>query len=132
MSQPHTNPADGPQLERALQPGHPEFEEYRARIQIDQLVAMEAVQSFNGVGVEITARVKNNTGRTIRGLEMRGAILDRQDSVVHERKVVLVPARQTILEIEESINVRILLEGMRKDADRAIPVLEVTAIRFDS
>jgi len=62
---------------------------------------------------------------------MRGAIRDAQNSVVRERTVVVIPARQTILEAYEAINVRILLESIDKDSDRAHQVMEVTGIRFD-
>jgi DNA-binding response OmpR family regulator len=86
---------------------------------------------FNNLAVEITALVKNNTGRKISGSEMRGAIRDAQNSVVRERTVVVIPARQTILEVDEAINVRILLESIDKDSDRAHAVMEVTSIRFD-
>jgi len=62
---------------------------------------------------------------------MRGAIQDAQNSVVRERTVVVIPTRQTILEADEAINVRILLESIDKDSDRAHPVMELAAIRFD-
>jgi len=62
---------------------------------------------------------------------MRGAIRDAQNSVVRERTDVVIPARQTILEAYEAINVRILLESIDKDSDRAHQVMEVTGIRFD-
>ena len=62
---------------------------------------------------------------------MRGAIADAQNSTVRERTVVVIPARQTVLEPDEAINVRVLLEGISKDSERAYPVLEVTGIRFD-
>jgi len=50
---------------------------------------------------------------------------------VRERTVVVIPKRQKILESGETINTRILLDGIDKDSDRAHLLLEVTAIRFD-
>jgi len=120
----------GPRLEGALQAGQPEFEEFRRHIAIDELVGTEKVHPFDTVAVAMTASVRNNTGRSISGLELRGAILDRNNSSVRERTVVVIPQRQTILESGEAINTRILLDGIDKDADRAHLVLEVTAIRF--
>jgi hypothetical protein len=81
--------------------------------------------------VDLTATVKNNTGRTISGLEMRGAILDGQNSTVRERTIMIIPARQTVLEPGEAISVRVLLEGISKDSERAHPAMEVTGVRFD-
>jgi len=120
-----------PRLEKALQPGQAEFEEFRRQIAIEELVGIEKVHPFDTLAVAMTATVRNNTGRNINGLELRGAILDRGNSSVRERTVVVIPGRQKILESGEAINTRILLDGIDKDADRAQLVLEVTAIRFD-
>jgi len=94
-------------------------------------VGTEKVHPFDTLAVAMTATVRNNTGRNISGLELRGAILDRTDSSVRERTVVVIPRIQKILESGEAINTRILLEGIDKDSDRARVVLEVSAIRFD-
>ena len=131
VTQPIVTPNVAPALERALYTGQPEFEQFREQIVIEQVVGKEKVHPLNNLAVEITAVVKNNTGRKISGLEMRGAIRDAQNSVVRERTVVVIPARQTILEPDEAINVRILLESIDKDSDRAHAAMEVTGIRFD-
>jgi hypothetical protein len=119
-----------PRLEGALQPGQPEFEESRRLIAIEQLVGTEKVHPLDNLAVAMTATVRNNTGRNISGLELRGAVLDRENSSVRERTVVVIPQRQKILESGEAINTRILLDGIDKDSDRAHLVMEVTAIRF--
>lgn len=131
VTQPIVTPNVELGLETALYTGQPEFEQFREQIVIEQLVGKEKVHPFNNLAVEVTALVRNNTGRKISGLEMRGAIQDAQNSVVRERTVVVIPARQTILEADEAINVRILLESIDKDSDRAHAVMEVTGIRFD-
>ena len=131
VTQPIVTPNVAPALERALYSGQPDFEQFREQIVIEQVVGKEKVHPLNNLAVEITALVKNNTGRKISGLEMRGAIRDAQNSVVRERTVVVIPARQTILEPDEAINVRILLDSIDKDSDRAHAVMEVTGIRFD-
>lgn len=120
-----------PRLEGALQPGQQEFEEFRRHIAIEQLVGIEKVHPLDTLAVAMTATVRNNTGRNISGLELRGAILDSNNSSVRERRVVVIPQRQKILESGETINTRILLDGIDKDSDRAHLFLEVTAIRFD-
>jgi hypothetical protein len=118
-------------LERALRPGDLEFEQARDQILIEHLVGKEKVHPFNSLDAEVTATVRNGTERTISGLEIRGAIVDSQNSVVRERTVVVIPAQRTALEQDEAINVRILLESINKDSERAHPVLEVTGVRFD-
>jgi|SRR6185503_9170006 len=131
MTRPDANSLVEPRLEGALQSGEPEFEQFRRQIAIEQLVGTEKVHPFDTLAVAMTATVRNNTGRSISGLELRGAILDRENSSVRERTVTVIPRRQKILESGEAINTRILLESIDKDSDRAHLVLEVTAIRFD-
>jgi hypothetical protein len=120
-----------PRLEGALHPGQSEFEESRRQIAIEELVGTEKVHPFDTLAVAMTATVRNNTGRDISGLELRGAILDSKSSSVRERTVVIIPRQQRLLESGEGINTRILLDGIDKDSDRSQLVLEVTAIRFD-
>lgn len=115
----------------ALRPGEPEFEQVRDQIEIAQLLSTEQVHPFNSLAIDLTATVRNNTGRTISGLEMRGAIVDAQNSTVRERTVMVIPARQTALEPGEAIGVCVLLESISKDSERANTVLEVTGVRFD-
>jgi hypothetical protein len=44
---------------------------------------------------------------------------------------MVIPTRQTALEPGEAIGVRVLLESIEKDSERADMVLEVTGVRFD-
>jgi hypothetical protein len=131
MTQSDVSSYTEPRLEGALQPGQAEFEEFRPQIAIEQLVGTEKVHPFDTLAVAMTATVRNNTGRNISGLELRGAILDGKSSRVRERTVVIIPRQQKLLESGEGINTRILLDGIDKDSDRAQLVLEVTGIRFD-
>jgi hypothetical protein len=62
---------------------------------------------------------------------MRGAIVDTQNSTVRERTVMVIPLRQTALEPGEAIGVRVLLENISKDSERADMLLEVTGVRFE-
>lgn len=131
MTRSDVNSYAEPRLEGALQPGAPEFEELRQHIAIERLVGTEKAHPFDTMAVAMTATVRNNTGRPISGLELRGAILDSNNSNVRERTVVVIPHQQKILESGEAISARILLERIHKDSDRAYLVMEVTAMRFD-
>ncbi len=130
MNQP-VNFNSGPRLTTALRPGELEFEQVREQIEIAQLLGTEQAHPFNSLAVDLTATVRNNTGRTISGLEMRGAIVDAQNTTVRERTVMVIPTRQMALEPGEAIGVRVLLEGISKDSERAHPRMEVTGVRFD-
>ncbi len=74
--------------------------------------------------------VRNFTGRTITGLEMRAAVVDLQGQPVKERTVIIIPNRQTELEPNRTLLVPIVIDGMSKEADRANIVMEVAAIKI--
>jgi len=114
-----------------IRPGMPEFEQLREKIVVDQPVAGESTRSPNSFVIEVGATVRNATGRTINGLEIRAGVLDSQHFSVSERTVLIVPARQTALEPDEAIKVRVLLEGIGPAAERLNPLMEVTGIGFD-
>ncbi len=130
-----TRPAVGPPAERrlegAIRPGMPEFEQFREKIVVEQLEAAKVPRPLRAVAVEVNATVRNTTDRTLSGLEMRGVVLDRQRSPHAERTVVIVPARQTALEPGEAIGMRILLEGIHPEAERAGVLMEVSGVRVD-
>jgi hypothetical protein len=118
-------------LEGAIRRGSPGFDELSGRLVVEQLAAAEAPRPLNDRAVEITGTVRNETGRTVTGLELRGVMLDALSTPLRERTVVVVPARQAALEPGEAINVSILLEGVSPEAGRAAHLMEVTGLRFD-
>lgn len=120
-------------LENALRPGSPDFEKYKALITVDKPEATEGVRGIGDVVMRLTTTVRNFTGKTIDGLEMRAAVVDIQGNTVKERTVIVVPNPATSveeLEPNKTLAVPITLEGMSKDADRANIKMEVTAIRI--
>jgi hypothetical protein len=131
MSRPSTSLRIEPRLEGALRPGSAEFDDLSGRVMVEQPAAVERLNPANDRVVELTSTVRNNTGRTIRGLEMRGAVFDAHSAVLRERTVVVIPARQTALEPEEAISVRILLERLNPEAERAGVLMEVTGVNVE-
>ena len=118
-------------LEGAIRRESPAFDELSGLLVVERLGAAQAPHSLNDRAVEITGTVRNETGRTVTGLELRGVILDALSTPLRERTVVVVPLRQAALEPGEAINVSILLEGVGPEAERAAHVMEVTGLRFD-
>ncbi len=127
-SQPAGNVAEQPRLEGALRAGASEFDEIRPHILVEKPQATIAPRALGDKVVELTTAVRNETGRTINGLELRGAVLDAQGAVIRERTVVVVPAQQVALAPGETMNVRILLEGLDPNSDRADTHVEVTGV----
>ena len=131
MNQRNFNSFPAQQPAWTLKTGQAEFEQHRKDIVVSQIEGREQLHPFNNLSVELTAVVTNRTNRVISGLEMRGAILDTKNSIVQQRTVVIIPGQQKLLEVDESITVRVLLKRMEKNSDRAQTALEVTGIRFD-
>lgn len=131
LTRPAIEPAAVLRLEGAIRPGMAEFEPLREKIVVEQLGVTEIERPSNDTAVEVNATVRNTTERTLNGLEMRGAVLDRHRFPLVERTAVIVPARQSALDPGEAIKVRILLEGGSPEAERAGLLMEVSGLRFD-
>lgn len=120
-------------LEGALRSGSPEFEKYMALITVDKPEATEGARAIGDIQMRLTTTVRNFTGKTIDGLEMRGAVVDMEGNTVKERIVIVIPNNARViqeLEPNKTLDVPIVLEGMSKEADRANIKMEVTAVRF--
>lgn len=126
------DPAAGPpRLDGAVRAGSPEFEQYRERIVVDGLDATEATRAVGDVQMVVTATIRNFTGRTITGLEMRGKVVDPDNNPVRERVFIPLPSqRQQELEPNRTTQARVVLEGISKDDVRANIGMEVEAVRF--
>jgi hypothetical protein len=120
-----------PRLEGALRAGAPEFERLRERIIVEDLVRTTSTLSSGDALVELSASVRNETGRDIHALEMRGAITGGDGQVLSERAVIVMPAERTRLSHGESLNVRVVLEGVDGRAEQANVRMEIVGVRFD-
>ena len=119
-----------PSLQGAIRQGSPEFEQYRSRIVLDAPEAEEAKRALGDTVMSLHTTVRNFTGRTLNGLEVRAAVVDHQGKPVKERTVVVVPTKQAELEPNKTMLVQVLLDGMSDSDDRANIKMEVTGFRF--
>lgn len=131
LAQPHSRVSGPPRLDGALHPGSPEFEQIRERVVVDGLEAFESTRPLGDIVMDLRANVRNFTGRTIDGLELRGAVVDSEGNPVKERTVIVIPTgRQPELEPNRIMQARIMLDQIRKDAVRADIKMEVAGVRF--
>jgi hypothetical protein len=119
-----------PVLEGAIRAGTPEFEQYRSKIALDEPEADEARRALGDIVMSVHTTVRNFTGRTLNGLEVKAAVLDHQGKAIKERTVIVVPAKQPELERNKTMFVQVMLEGMSERADRASIAMEITGFRF--
>jgi hypothetical protein len=119
-----------PTLEGAIRAGSPQFAQYESKIVLDDPEADEAKRALGDIVMTLRTTVRNFTGRTLNGLEMRGAVVDHQGQPVKQRTVVVIPTKQAELEPNKTMLVQITLEGMTDKDDRANIRMEVTGFRF--
>lgn len=129
-------PPTGPpqqHLEGALRAGAPEFEQAKQRIGTDEPQALEGASVAGGIWMRLTTTVRNFTGRTITGLEMRAAVVNLEGKPIRERYVIVVPnAGTNVTELDNNgtLPVAIVIEGFSKADVRANIQMEVTGVKF--
>ena len=119
-----------PTLAGAIRAGSPEFDQYQSKIALDPPEATEYKQALGGIVMDLYTNVRNFTGRTLTGLEVKGMVVDHQGQPVNQRTVVVIPTRQAELEPNRGVLVQVRLEGMTDQDDRANIKMEVTGIIF--
>ncbi|CAN5827310.1 MAG: hypothetical protein H0T77_00695 [Pyrinomonadaceae bacterium] len=120
-----------PVLEGALRAGSQDWEQYQSKIVLDKPEADEAKRALGDIVMNLQTTIRNFTGRTLNGLEIRGAVVDHQGKPVKERTLVVIPTtRQPELETNRTMVVAVRLEGMKDSDDRANIQMEVTGIKF--
>jgi hypothetical protein len=124
-------PPERPASKEFLRAGLPGFEQYRQLINVERLEATQASQPPGDIIMELTATVRNSAGRTINELEMRGVVFDEKREPLGERTVRVVPKQRASLKPNETMKVRILIEGIPRSAHHKGIDMEVTGVRFE-
>jgi len=119
-----------PTLQGAIRPGSPEFEKYKAGLVLDEPEATEAKRALGDIVMSLRTTVRNLTGKTLNGLEIRAAVVDHQGKAVKERTVVVIPGRTPELPPNRTMDVPVMLEGMKDTDDRANIKMEITGVKF--
>ena len=124
-------------LQNAIRPGAPEWEQYGKRIVLDEpadcpepgapFCATEARRALGDILMTMRATVRNFTGRTITGLEIRATVLDHQNQPLKQRTVVFIPsALHAELDPNKTMSAAITIDGFTESDDRANTKMEVT------
>jgi len=117
-------------LQGAIRAGSPQFEEYKSKIFLDDPEATEAKRALGDIVMSLQTTARNLTGKTLTGLEIRAAVVDYEGKPVKERSVVMIPTRQPELAPNKTMQVSVLLDGMKETDARANIKMEVTAFKF--
>ena len=121
-------------LTGAFREGSPEFDLYTRRI-VAQTLEDRTTQSPTGLGtivMSIGGKVRNMTGKTLTGLEMKVSVVDMLGKVVRDKVFTVIPdVSQGVNELEtnQMLDFQVSMEGFSKDDDRANIRWKVTAIK---
>lgn len=119
-----------PALQGAIREGTPQFEEYRSKIYLEEPEATEAKRALGDIVMTLTTTVRNLTGKTLSGLEIRAAVVDYEGKPIKQRSVVVIPTRQAELLPNKAMQVNVVLDGMKDEDPRANIKMEVAAFKF--
>jgi hypothetical protein len=119
-----------PKLEAAIREGTPQFDQYKSNIHLDQPEATEAKRALGDTVMTLTTTVRNLTGKTLNGLEIRAAVVDYDGKPIKQRNVVVVPIRQPELLPNKQMQVNVMLDGFKDTDPRANITMEVAAFKF--
>jgi hypothetical protein len=119
-----------PTLQGAIRAGTPEFEQYKTQVVLDDPEATQAKRPLGDIVMTLKTVVRNLSGKTLIGLEVRAAVVDYEGKAVKERTVVVIPTRRPELPPNRTMEVPVLLEGMSDKDARANIKMEITALKF--
>lgn len=127
-----------PRLEGGLRAGSPEFDKAVELIKVNDPPDAEYRNSISGdVQMDLATTVRNFTGHTIAGLEMRGTVTGLDGKLLKERTKIVIPSG-SLAELEHNGTARVPLAipGFRGDdkakieGGQAVVKMEVTAVKF--
>lgn len=120
-----------PRLENAVRPGEPAFDSVRDKLLLTDTEADQSPRAVGDIVMNLRGTVRNFTGRTITGLEVRGAVIDSAGNPIKQRTIIALPVGSvTELATNKTMPVSVRLEGFRQSDDRSDFQLKITGVRF--
>lgn len=118
-------------LQGAIRPGAPEWEQFRSKIILEPPEADSAPRPLGDIVMRLWCTVRNFTGQTITGLEVKGTVVDSQGNPVRERIVVIVPSEgNPELGPNKTMTAMVRIEGFKESDNRANIKMELTGFRL--
>ncbi|MFN0139298.1 MAG: hypothetical protein ACKVQW_04330 [Pyrinomonadaceae bacterium] len=119
-------------LEGTFRDGSPEF----TALTKDILISTddETVESPMGLGtisMFIKGRIYNKGAKMITTLEVNVGVVTEKNEVLREKKILVVPIQQPVLNAGDTIPITLTLDGFDRKDDRANIRWKVTAIRAE-
>ena len=113
--------------------GSPEFVNYTKEIIIttDLNRTIESPTGLGTISMMLHGDIRNKGSKAVDGLQVQVSVVDPFNTVIKEKRVMVVPNQVEKLNPNETIHVAVPIDGFSKDADRANIRWKVTAIRFE-
>ena len=125
-----TGPTGEVALQGAFRPGSPEFEMNKQNIVLDTPEGWEGKRALGDLTMSLKTTVRNLTGKTLSGLEIKGSVVDYEGKPVKEKTLVFIPTKQSELAPNKTMQVNMMLDGMKDTDPRANIKMEVTGFKF--
>ena len=117
-------------LEGSYHEGSPEFAAITKDIIISTAeTTRESPNAFGTISMWIDGTIRNKGDKMINGLEVNVAVVDSFNTVLKEKRLLVVPTKQPQLAPGDTIDVHLEIGGFDRKDDRANIRWKVTAIR---
>lgn len=119
-------------LQGALREDSPEFQTFTKRIsvQTDENQSFKSQTALGGLTFSVGGTVRNFTGRNITGLEVNVKVIDEFNNVLKEKNSIIIPRQRAVLDNNQVMSARVVIEGFDPKADIANVRWKVTAIKL--
>lgn len=121
-------------LEGAYHEGTPEFQNYTKKIvaETNEDATTKSMTAMGTMMMSIGGTIRNFTGKTLTGLEVKVTVVDTFNNALKEKTMVIIPKpNQESLANNETMPVRVIVEGFDPKADLANIRWKVTAIKVE-
>jgi hypothetical protein len=117
-------------LEGSYREGSPEFIAITRDIIISTADdTVESPNAFGSISMYIGGKIRNKGDKIINGLEVNVSVIDSFNTVLKEKRVLVVPTQRPQLGPGEIIDIHLEIPGFDRKDDRANIRWKVTAIR---
>lgn len=120
-------------LQGAYREGSPEFQNLTRKIAAQTIedATTKSPTAMGSVMMSIGGTIRNFSGKTLTALEVKVGVVDTFNNLVKEKTVTVIPNQQEKLENNQTMPVRVIVEGIDPKADLANIRWKVTAIKVE-
>lgn len=131
LTRPTTEEYQQQTIEGAFREGSPEFAALTKKIAVenDTERTTESPVAMGTIQMSIWGRVRNLTGKTITGLELKVSVVDLAEKTIKEKTEIIIPKKQASIEPFQVMPVNVIMDGFHKEDNRANIHWKVTAIK---